>query len=138
MLKLCVSFVAWAALAMTAASAQTYPSKPVTMIVPFAAGGATDTLARFLGEKMRERLGQPIIIENVTGAGGSIGVGRAVRAPADGTVIQIGTSTTHMLLGGMYPLQFDLIEDLAPILMIASEPLMIVGKKALAPKDLKD
>ncbi len=138
MMKLCVSLAVWVALALTPASAQTYPSKPVTMIVPFAAGGATDTLARFLAEKMRERLGQPIIIENVTGAGGSIGVGRVMRAPADGTVIQIGTSTTNMLLGGMYPLQFDLIDDLAPILMIASEPLMIVGKKALAAKDLKE
>ena len=111
---------------VTGVSAQTYPSKPITMIVPFAAGGATDTLARFLGEKMRERLGQPIIIENVTGAGGSIGVGRAARAPADGYVIQIGTSTTNMLLGGLYALPFDLINDLDPILMIANEPLMIV------------
>ena len=89
------------------------------MIVPFAAGGATDTLARFLGERMRAILGQPIIIENVTGAGGSIGVGRAVRAPADGYTLEIGTSTTNMLLGGLYPLQFDLINDLAPILLIA-------------------
>jgi tripartite-type tricarboxylate transporter receptor subunit TctC len=108
------------------------------MIVPFAAGGATDTLARFLGEKMRERLGQPIIIENVTGAGGSIGVGRAVRAPADGYVIQIGTSTTNMLLGGLYALPFDLINDLDPILMIANEPLMIVAKKAMPAQNLKE
>ncbi len=124
--------------AIASASAQPYPSKPVTMIVPFAAGGATDTLARFLGEKIRERLNQPIIIENVTGAGGSIGVGRAVRSNADGYTLQIGTSTTNMLLGGLYPLQFDLINDLDPILLIASEPLMIVGKKALAAKDLKE
>ena len=120
------------------ASAQSYPSKPINLIVPFAAGGATDTLARFLGEKVRERLGQPLIIENVTGAGGSIGLGRAVRATADGYTLQIGTSTTNMLLGGLYPLQFDLINDLDPILLIASEPLMIVGKKALAAKDLKE
>jgi tripartite-type tricarboxylate transporter receptor subunit TctC len=120
------------------ASAQSYPSRPVNLIVPFAAGGATDTLARFLGEKMRERLNQAIIIENVTGAGGSIGLGRAVRAAADGYTLQIGTSTTNMLLGGLYPLQFDLINDLDPILLIASEPLMIVGKKALAAKDLKE
>jgi tripartite-type tricarboxylate transporter receptor subunit TctC len=120
------------------ASAQSYPSRPVNLIVPFAAGGATDTLARFLGEKVRERLGQPLIIENVTGAGGSIGLGRAVRAAADGYTLQIGTSTTNMLLGGLYPLQFDLINDLDPILLIASEPLMIVGKKALAAQDLKE
>jgi tripartite-type tricarboxylate transporter receptor subunit TctC len=120
------------------ASAQTYPSKPITVIVPFAAGGATDVLARFLGERMRTILGQPIIIENVTGAGGSIGVSRLVRATADGYTIEMGTSTTNMLLGGLYPLPFDLLNDLAPILMIASEPLMIVGKKALPAKDLKE
>ena len=120
------------------ASAQTYPSKPITMIVPFAAGGATDVLARFLGERMRAILGQPIIVENVTGAGGSIGVTRLVRAPADGYTLEMGTSTTNMLLGGLYPLQFDLIDDLAPVLLIASEPLMIVGKKNLPANDLKE
>ena len=134
--SLAAVFIALAAAA--SASAQSYPSKPMNLIVPFAAGGATDTLARFLGEKVRERLGQPLIIENVTGAGGSIGLGRAVRATADGYTLQIGTSTTNMLLGGLYPLQFDLIKDLDPILLIASEPLMIVGKKALAAKDLKE
>jgi tripartite-type tricarboxylate transporter receptor subunit TctC len=113
------------------ASAQTYPSKPITMIVPFAAGGATDVLARFLGERMRAILGQTVVVENVTGAGGSIGVGRAVRAPADGYTLEMGTSTTNMLLGGLYPLQFDLINDLSPIILIASEPLLIVGKKNL-------
>ncbi len=120
------------------ASAQTYPSKPITVIVPFAAGGATDVLARFLGERLRAILGQPIIIENVTGAGGSIGVTRLVRAPADGYTIEMGTSTTNMLLGGLYPLPFDLINDIAPILLIASEPLMIVGKKDTPAKDLKE
>src|SRR6478672_10296306 len=101
------------------AVAQTYPSKPITMIVPFAAGGATDVLARFLGERMRAILGQTVVVENVTGAGGSIGVGRAVRAPADGYTLELGTSTTNVLLGGLYPLQFDLINDLAPIIQIA-------------------
>ena len=124
--------------AIASASAQPYPSKPVNVIVPFAAGGATDTLARFLGERMRERLNQPIIIENVTGAAGTIGVGRAARAPADGYTLSIGTSTTHMLTGGLYTLQFDLINDLDPIILIASEPLLIVGKKGLAAKDLKE
>jgi tripartite-type tricarboxylate transporter receptor subunit TctC len=106
--------------------------------VPFAAGGATDVLARFLGERLRTILGQPIIIENVTGAGGSIGVTRLVRAPADGYTIEMGTSTTNMLLGGLYPLPFDLLNDIAPVLMIASEPLMIVGKKDSPAKDLKE
>jgi tripartite-type tricarboxylate transporter receptor subunit TctC len=119
------------------AGAQGYPTRPITMIVPFPAGGATDTLARFLGEKMRGILGQPVIIENIAGAAGSIGVGRAVRSPADGYTLSIGTSTTHMLTGGLYALQFDLLTDLEPIIQIGSEPLLIVGKKSLPADDLK-
>jgi len=120
------------------APAQTYPSRPITMIVPFPAGGATDTLGRFLAERMRPMLGQTVIIENVAGAAGTIGVGRAVRAPADGYTIQIGTSTTNLLTGGLYPLSFDLLNDLEPIIQIASEPMLIVGRKALPPNDLKE
>jgi tripartite-type tricarboxylate transporter receptor subunit TctC len=107
------------------------------MIVPFPAGGATDTVARFLGEQMRAILGQPVIIENAAGAAGSIGVGRAVRSPADGYTLSIGTSTTHMLTGGLYHLPFDLLKDLEPIIEIGSEPLLIVGKKSLPADDLK-
>ena len=102
------------------AAAQNYPARPVTIIVPFPAGGATDTLARFLAEKMRGILAQPVIIENIAGAAGSIGVGRAVRAPADGYTLSIGTSTTHMLTGGLYALQFDLLRDLEPVIQIAA------------------
>jgi tripartite-type tricarboxylate transporter receptor subunit TctC len=119
------------------ATAQNYPAHPITMIVPFPAGGATDTLARFLSQKMRGALGQPIVIENVAGAAGSIGVGRAVRAPADGYTLSIGTSTTHVLTGGLYALSFDLLKDLAPVILIGSEPLLIVGKKDLPADDLK-
>jgi tripartite-type tricarboxylate transporter receptor subunit TctC len=119
------------------AAAQTYPARPMTMIVPFPAGGATDTLARFLSEQMRGLLGQPIVIENVAGAAGSIGVGRAVRSAADGYTLSIGTSTTHMLTGGLYALQFDLLTDLEPVIQIGSEPLLIVGKKSLPADDLK-
>ena len=131
--------VAFAAVALAPhAGAQTYPSRPITMIVPFPAGGATDTLGRFLGEHMRGILGQPIVIENVAGAAGTLGAGRAVKAPADGYTLSIGTSTTHMLTGGLYSLQFDLLNDFDPIIQIASEPLLIVGKKDLPPKDLKE
>jgi tripartite-type tricarboxylate transporter receptor subunit TctC len=119
------------------AIAQDYPTRAITMIVPFPAGGATDTLARYLGERMRAILGQPVIIENVGGAAGSLGVARAVRAPADGTTLSIGTSTTHMLTGGLYALPFDLLKDLEPVILIGSEPLLIVGKKSLAADDLK-
>src|SRR5664279_1839745 len=117
------------------ATAQDYPARPITMIVPFPAGGATDTLARFLAERMRGVLGQPVIIENIAGAAGSIGVGRAVRSAADGYTLSIGTSTTHMLTGGLYPLQFDLLKDLEPVIQIGSEPLLIVGKKSLPADD---
>ena len=119
------------------AAAQGYPARPITMIVPFPAGGATDTLARFLGEKMRAILGQPVIIENIAGAAGSIGVGRAVRSPADGYTLSIGTSTTHMLTGGLYALSYDLLNDLEPVIQIGSEPLLIVGKKSLPADNLK-
>ena len=119
------------------ATAQFYPTRPITMIVPFPAGGATDTLARFLAEQMRTILGQPVVIENVGGAAGSLGVGRAVRSAADGYTLSIGTSTTHMLTGGLYALQFDLLGDLEPIIQIGSETLLIVGKKGLAADDLK-
>ena len=87
-----------------AVRADDYPARPVTLMVPFSAGGATDTHARFLAEKMRAILGQPIVIENVAGAAGSIGVSRAVRSAADGYTLSIGTSTTHMLTGGLYKL----------------------------------
>jgi tripartite-type tricarboxylate transporter receptor subunit TctC len=102
------------------AAAEGYPTHPVTMIVPFPAGGATDTLARFLAEQMRAILGQPVIIENIGGAAGSIGVGRAVRSPADGYTLSIGTSTTHMLTGGLYALPFDLLKDLEPVIQIGT------------------
>jgi len=124
-------------LASSAAMAQEdYPARPITMIVPFPAGGATDTLARYLSERMRAILGQPIIIENVGGAAGSLGVARAVRAVSDGYTLSIGTSTTHMLTGGLYPLAFDLINDLEPVILIGSEPLLIVGRKSLPADDL--
>ena len=119
------------------AFAEDYPTRPITMIVPFPAGGATDTLARFLGEKMRPALGQPIVIENVGGAAGSIGVTRAVRSAPDGYTLSIGTSTTHMLTGGLYNLPFDLLRDLEPVILIGSEPLMLIGKKDFPADDLK-
>jgi tripartite-type tricarboxylate transporter receptor subunit TctC len=120
-----------------AAAAEEYTTRPVTMIVPFPAGGATDTVARFLAEKMRGVLGQPIVIENVGGAAGSIGVTRAVRSAPDGYTLSIGTSTTHMLTGGLYNLPFDLLKDLEPIILIGSEPLLVVAKKDFPADDLK-
>jgi tripartite-type tricarboxylate transporter receptor subunit TctC len=125
--------LAWSGLA----AAQNYPARPITVIVPFPAGGATDGLARYLAEQMRPILGQPFVIENVGGAAGSLGVGRAVRSAPDGYTLSIGTSTTHMLTGGLYALPFDLLRDLEPVILIGSEPLLIVGKKAFPADDLK-
>jgi tripartite-type tricarboxylate transporter receptor subunit TctC len=118
--------------------AQGYPTRPITVIVPFPAGGATDTVARYLAEQMRGILGQSVITENVAGAAGSIGVGRAVRSPADGYTLSIGTSTTHMLTGGLYTLPFDLLTDLEPVIQIGSEPLLIAGRKTLPANDLRE
>jgi tripartite-type tricarboxylate transporter receptor subunit TctC len=120
------------------AKAESYPSRPITMVVPFAAGGGTDVVARILGDRMKDSLGQPIVIENVSGAAGAIGVGRVVRAAADGYTLSIGTLTTHVLIGALYKLPFDLLNDLAPIAELADEPLLIVVKKDLPVTNLKE
>jgi tripartite-type tricarboxylate transporter receptor subunit TctC len=120
------------------AMAQTYPSRPITMIIPFPAGGATDTLARLLSERLQAGLRQPVIIENVGGAAGSIGVGRVARAVGDGYTLSIGTLTTHALIGGLYPLQFDLLTDFEPIAKLATGPLLIVGKKSMPADNLEE
>jgi tripartite-type tricarboxylate transporter receptor subunit TctC len=109
------------------AQAQTYPFRPVTMIVPFPAGGPTDTLARILSERMKGSLGQPVIVENVTGAGASIGVARAAQAAPDGYTLGIGNWTSHVGAGALLELQ--------PVSRISATPLMIIGKTALPPKN---
>jgi tripartite-type tricarboxylate transporter receptor subunit TctC len=116
------------------AQAQTYPSRPVTMIVPFPAGGPTDTLARILSERMKGALGQPVIVENVTGAGASIGVARAAQAAPDGYTLSIGNWTSHVGAGAMYPAVHDALLELQPVSRISATPLMIIGKNALPPK----
>ena len=117
------------------AQAQTYPSRPVTMIVPFPAGGPTDTLARILSERMKGSLGQPVIVENVTGAGASIGVARAAQAAPDGYTLNIGNWTSHVGAGAMYPAVHDALLELQPVSRISATPLMIIGKNALPPKN---
>jgi tripartite-type tricarboxylate transporter receptor subunit TctC len=121
-----------------AAHADTYPSRPITMIVPFPAGGPTDVLARILAEAMRNTLGQPVVIENVTGAGGSIGVGRVVRAAPDGYTLSIGQWETHVLNGATYALQYDLVKDLEPVALLADTPQWIVAKAAMPANDLTE
>jgi tripartite-type tricarboxylate transporter receptor subunit TctC len=120
------------------AGAQPYPARPITIVVPFAAGGPTDIIARVMGERMRASLGQNIIIENATGAAGSIAVGRVARSAPDGYTISIGHWGTHVVNGATYSLQYDLLNDLAPVGMIASAPSLIVSKNAVPAKDLKE
>jgi tripartite-type tricarboxylate transporter receptor subunit TctC len=121
----------------TTGRAEVFPSHPLTMIVPFPAGGPTDTLARVLVEPMRIALGQPIVIENVTGAGASIGVARAAQAAPDGYTLNIGNWTSHVGAGAMYPAVHEAVPELRPISLISATPMMIVGKTALAPTDAK-
>jgi tripartite-type tricarboxylate transporter receptor subunit TctC len=118
-------------LAAQAASAQDYPSRPITIVVPFAAGGPTDTLARVLAERMRTALGQTVIVENVPGASGSLGVGRVARAAGDGYTIGIGQWDTHVVNGAIYRLAYDLLNDFEPIALLPSNPQLIVTKKDL-------
>ena len=120
------------------AVAQTYPSRPVTMVVAFGPGGPSDVIARILAEGMRGSLGQPVVVENITGASGTIGVGRVARAAPDGYTLVLGNWATHVLNGPMFSLQYDLVKDFEPVALVSSDPLMIVGKKALPAKDLKE
>ena len=100
------------------AKAQAYPSRPVTMIVPFPAAGPADVLARILSEPMRQSLGQPVVIENVSGAAGSIAVGRVARAAPDGYTLILGNLGTHVVNGAIYALQYDLVKDFEPVCLL--------------------
>ena len=113
---------------IAAAQAQTYPSKPVTLIVPFPAGGPTDTVARIMGEHMSKTLGQSILVETVTGAGATIGVGRVVNAPPDGYTISIGNWSSHVGSPALYPVSWNPVNDLEPLIRLPVSSLMIVGK----------
>jgi len=119
-------------------SAQTYPSRPITLVVPFAAGGPVDTVARILSDPMRKTLGQTVVVDNTTGAAGTIGVGRVARAAPDGYTVSIGHWSTHVVNGAIYSLQYDLLNDLEPVAMIASNPMVIVSKNAAPAKDLRE
>ena len=116
--------------------AQAYPTRPMTMVVPYSAGGPTDTIARIMAERMRGSLGQIIIVENVTGAAGTIGVGRVARAAPDGYTISIGHWGTHVVNGAIYELQYHVFNDFEPVSPIASNPQLIVGRKTLPANNL--
>ena len=120
------------------ATAQTYPTRPITMNVPFAAGGPTDTIARVIAQRMSAVLGQSIIIENVTGADGTIGVGRVARAAPDGYLLSVGQWSTHVLNGAAYALPYDLLKDFEPVALMATNPLVIVTYKGVPAANLKE
>jgi tripartite-type tricarboxylate transporter receptor subunit TctC len=120
------------------ARGQTYPRRPITMIVPFAPGGATDTLARVMAERMKISLGQPIVIENVTGANGTIGVGRTARAAPDGYTIDMGQFGSHVVPGAMTNLRYDAEHDFEPIGALVGIPLVLYAKKTMPGNDLQE
>jgi tripartite-type tricarboxylate transporter receptor subunit TctC len=123
---------------ITHAPAQDYPNRPLTIVVPFSAGGPTDALIRTLGNRMRESLGQSIVIENVTGAAGTIGVGRVARAAPDGYTLSFGHWSTHVINGAVYPLPFDLLTDFEPVALLTSYPMLLVAKNGIPAKDLRE
>jgi tripartite-type tricarboxylate transporter receptor subunit TctC len=128
------------ALAATAraASAQAYPTRPITMIVAFGAGGPSDVIGRVLAEGMRGSLGQPVIVENVTGASGTIGTGRAARAEPDGYTFELGNFATHVLNGPLFSLSYDIVKDFEPVSLVCADSLLIVGRKTLPADNLKE
>jgi len=120
------------------ATAQVYPSRPIVVVVPFTAGGPTDALMRVLGERMRASLDQPLLVENVTGAAGTIGVAKVARATPNGYTLSVGHWSTHVINGAIYPLTFDLLKDLDPVALLTSYPMLLVAKNAVPAKDLKE
>jgi len=120
------------------AAAQVYPSRPITVIVPVPPGGVADPIARILADHMSAQLGQPIVIENVTGAGGSIGVSRAARAAPDGYTLSIGNWLSHVGASAVYPVQYDVLKDFAPVSLLTVSPVLVIAKSNFPANDLKE
>ncbi len=118
--------------------AETYPSKPVTIVVPFPAGGPTDTVARLMSEHMRQTLGQSVLVETVTGAGATIGVGRTVNAAPDGYTLLVGNWSSNVGSPALYPVSWNPVDNLEPVIRLPVSSLMIVGKEALPAKNAKE
>ncbi|HEX4408767.1 MAG TPA: tripartite tricarboxylate transporter substrate-binding protein [Xanthobacteraceae bacterium] len=120
------------------AAAGDYPDHPITFIVPLAVGGSTDTLGRIIAQAMSKNLGQPVVVENVSGAAGVVGVTRGERSPPDGYTVQWGMWGTNMANGAIYPLDFSLLTDLEPVALVATQPFFIDGRKDLPANNLKE
>jgi tripartite-type tricarboxylate transporter receptor subunit TctC len=118
------------------AGAQSFPTRTITLVVPTAAGGAMDLVTRLIAERMREPLGQSVVVENISGANGSIGVGRVARAAADGYTLIVGNWNSHVANGALYTLPYDLLRDFAPIGLIASFPQLIIARASMPADDL--
>ena len=118
--------------------AQAYPSRPITMVVPYLGGGPADGLARPLAERMSKALGQPVVVENIPGQSGVIGVARAVKAAPDGYTLSYGHNGSHVVNGAVYSLPYDLRTDLEPVALLPSNPLMISARKDFPAADLKE
>jgi tripartite-type tricarboxylate transporter receptor subunit TctC len=134
----CALLAAAAALGAIPAHSQPFPSRPITMVVPYPAGGPTDTIARLIGDRMRATLGQTVVVENVGGAGGNIGVGRVARAPGDGYTLSIGHWGSHVVNGAIYTLPYDLLADFEPIALISDGPQLIVAATSVPAKNLRE
>ena len=130
--------VAFLASCGSIAMAQVYPSRPVTMVVPFPAGGSTDTIGRVMADGMRGPLGRSVIIENVGGASGNLGVGRVARAQPDGYTLILGSWPTHVLNAAIFTLPYDPLNDFEPVSLVAAQPLFIVARKAMPARDLTE
>src|SRR5262245_12347300 len=134
-----MAFVCASLLGIAAASAQAaYPERAITFIVPYGAGGPLDTVARIIADRMKASLGQSIVIENVSGASGSIGVQRAVRAAPDGYTVCVGNWPTHVVNGAMFNLNYDLVEDFAPVALLVSNPYIMLVRKNLPAKNVAE
>jgi tripartite-type tricarboxylate transporter receptor subunit TctC len=122
----------------TGAMADGYPSRPIVMVVPLGVGGSTDVIARIVAQGMGQALGQTIVVENTTGAGGTVGEGRIARAAPDGYTIGIGQWGTNVANGAIYPLSYDLMKDFDPVGLIATQPFLIAARKSMPANNLKD
>lgn len=127
-----------ASLSSRVARAQSFPTRPIIVVVPFPAGGPTDTLGRVLADRMKNALGQSVIIENLTGAAGTIGSTHVVRSPPDGYTLILGHWQTHVVNGATYTLPFDVVDDFAPIALVADCPMWLVGRSGLAAQSLQE
>ena len=138
MKKLFAAFIALLITGGSASSADSYPSRPIILVVPLGVGGSTDVIGRLIAQGMSKELHQSVVVENTSGAGGTIGVSRVVRATPDGYTMLIGQWGTNVATGAIYHLNFDLLKDLEPVGLIATQPFLIVSRESLPANNLKE